>query len=195
MTQATWNTTQPAEPAKERSPEQPPTPHCSCATPANTEAFDVIYRQHFSAIAGHLFRRTGNQDLAEDLAADTFLAAWKALPHYQSTGVPIRSWLLRIATNKANALARRDRIRRRVFGRMPVPQPTDKADDVSDWLYPALACLRPQHQSVVSLVHLEGLSIEQVARVLDLPEGTVKSRLHRARAILKHELTRHGDHQ
>lgn len=190
MTQATWNTTQPAEPAKEQSA----TPRCP-GTTTTTEAFDAIYRQHFSAIAGHLYRRTGNQDLAEDLAGDTFLAAWKALPRYQSTGVPLRSWLLRIATNKANALARRDRIRRRVFGRMPVRQPTDKPDDVSDWLYPALARLRPQHQSVISLVHLEGLSIEQAARVLDLPQGTVKSRLHRARAILKIELTRHGDDQ
>ncbi len=186
MTQAAWNTTQPAEPAK----EQLPATNCSGTTP---EAFDVIYRQHFTAIAGYLYRRTGNQDLAEDIAADTFLAAWKALPRYQSTGVPIRSWLLRIATNKANAVARRDRIRRRVFGRIPVRQQTDKADDVLDWLYPALARLRPQHQSVVSLVHLEGLSIEQVARVLNLPEGTVKSRLHRARAILKHELTCQGE--
>ena len=157
------------------------------------EAFEAIYRQHFTAIAGHLYRRTGNQDLAEDLAADTFLAAWKALPRYQSTGVPLRSWLLRIATNKANALARREQIRRRVFGRIPIPQLTNKADNISDWLYPALARLRPQHQSIISLVHLEGLSIEQTARILDLPQGTVKSRLHRARAILKHELTRHGE--
>ena len=193
MTQATWNTTRPAEPAEERSSEQ--SPRCSDTTRTTREAFDAIYRQHFSAIAGHLYRRTGNQDLAEDLAADTFLAALKALPRYQSTDVPIRSWLLRIATNKANALARRDRIRRRVFGRMPIHQPTDKPEDATDWLYPALARLRPQHQSVISLVHLEGLSVEQTARVLDLPQGTVKSRLHRARAILKNELTRHGDHQ
>jgi DNA-directed RNA polymerase specialized sigma24 family protein len=143
MTQATWNTTQPAEPANERSSEQSPTPPCSSATTSNAETFDAIYRQHFSAIAGHLYRRTGNQDLAEDLAADTFLSAWKALPRYQSTGVPMRSWLLRIATNKANALARRDRIRRRVFGRMPIHQLTNKPDDVSDWLYPALARRTP----------------------------------------------------
>jgi RNA polymerase sigma factor (sigma-70 family) len=150
MTQATWNTTQPAEPANEPSP----TLQCSSATP---EAFETIYRQHFSAIAGYLYRRTGNQDLAEDLAADTFLAAWKALPRYQSTGVPFRSWLLRIATNKANAVARRDRIRRRVLGRLPVHQPSNTADDATDRLYPALARLSPQHQSVVSLVHLEDL--------------------------------------
>ena len=165
MTQATWNTTQPAEPTKEHLP--------TLGVAATPEAFDAIYREHFSPIAGFLYRRTGNQDLAEDLAADTFLAAWKALPRYHTTDVPFRSWLLRIATNKANAVARRDRIRRRVFGRMPTRQQTHKTDDVSDWLYPALARLKPQHQSVISLVHLEGLSIDHAARVLDLPEGTV----------------------
>ena len=195
MTQATWNTTQPANPAKERSPEQPQTSNGSEITATTPKAFETIYREHFSSIARFLYRRTGNQDLAEDLAADTFLAAWKALPRYKSTGVPIRSWLLRIATNKANAVARRDQIRRRILGRLPTRQLTDQPEDVSDWLYPALARLRPQHQAVISLVHLEGLSIEQTARVLDLPEGTVKSRLHRARAVLKHELTRHGDDQ
>lgn len=186
MTQAAWNTTQPTGPAK----GHPLSRHRTDATP---EAFGAIYREHFAAIAGHLYRRTGNQDLAEDLAADTFLAAWKALPRYQSTGVPLRSWLLRIATNKANAAARREKIRRRILGRLPTYQLTDNADDLTGHLYPALARLSSQHQSVVSLVHLEGLSIEQTARVLDLPEGTVKSRLHRARAILKHELARHGD--
>jgi RNA polymerase sigma-70 factor (ECF subfamily) len=62
----------------------------------------------------------------------------------------------------------------------------------TDHLYTSLARLRPEHQSVISLVHLEGLSVENAARILDLAEGTVKSRLHRAREALKRELARTG---
>lgn len=157
------------------------------------EAFGVLYRRHFGAVAGLLYRRTGDAALAEDLAADTFLAAWKVMDRYRATGVPFRAWLLRIATNRANAHARRERVRRRVLGLLGASRPVS-GDDARDAVHRALACLGGEHQGVVSLVYLEGLSVEQAARVLALPEGTVKSRLHRARAALRRELERHrGD--
>ncbi len=177
----------------------PPCPDAALAARAagDPELYATLYRRHFEPIAGYLLRRTGNPALAEDLAADTFLAAWKALPTYQNSGIPFRAWLLRIATNRANAVARRERTRRRIYAFLPRPashhapqaaHPTDEADH----LYTALARLRPEHQSVIALVHLEGLSVEQAARILDTPEGTIKSRLHRARTALRAELTRTG---
>jgi len=176
-----------------------PCPDAALASRAanNAELFAPLYRRHFEPVAGYLLRRTGNAALAEDLAADTFLAAWKALPGYQDSGIPFRAWLLRIATNRANAAARRERVRRRVFSllaRPAVVRPTDSQSSAydTDHLYTALARLHPEHQTVIALVHLEGLSVAHTARILDVAEGTVKSRLHRAREALKRELARTG---
>ncbi|MBK7406278.1 MAG: RNA polymerase sigma factor [Phycisphaerales bacterium] len=171
-----------------------PCPDAALAARAagDPELFATLYRRHFEPVAGYLLRRTGNQALAEDLAADTFLAAWKALPTYQDSGIPFRAWLLRIATNRANAVARRERVRRRVLAFLAPPDHHNPPADDTEHLYTALARLSAEHQTVISLVHLEGLSLEQTARTLGLAEGTVKSRLHRAREALKHELARTG---
>lgn len=191
MTQALW--TIPA--AHEASGAgRAPCPDAALAERAvgDPELFGALYRRHFGAIAGYLFRRTGDETLAEDLAADTFLAAWRALPRYQDSGVPFRSWLLRIATNRANAVARRERLRRRALGSLARrPASTPSAAGTGE-LYEAMARLRAEHQTVISLVHLEGLSVEQASQVLGVAPGTVKSRLHRARQALRHELTRTG---
>ena len=175
---------------------QPLTPCPDAALAARAagdpELFATLYRRHFEPVAGYLLRRTGNQALAEDLAADTFLAAWKALPTYQNSGIPFRAWLLRIATNRANAVARRERVRRRVLAFLARSSPDRPPADDTEHLYTALARLRAEHQTVIALVHLEGLSVEQTARTLGLAEGTIKSRLHRAREALKHELAQTG---
>ncbi len=173
-----------------------PCPDAALAARAagDPDLFAALYRRHFEAVAGYLFRRTGNTALAEDLAADTFLAAWNALTTYQNSGIPFRAWLLRIATNRANAVARRERVRRRVLSLLARPAPSDgkPPTDDTDHLYAAMRRLRAEFQSVISLVHLEGLSVEQAAGVLGIAEGTVKSRLHRAREALRRELIRTG---
>lgn len=192
MTQAaSWPIPHATEPRPEPWSDFPP------ADPARTDidpdAFAAQYRLHFPAIVGYLYRRTGDQSLAEDLAAETFLAAWKALPRYRATRIPFEAWLFRIATNKANAAARRERTRRRIFTLLAPRAPQPDRRDATDHLHPALARLSPDHQAVIALVYLEGFSVAHAARVLDIPEGTVKSRLLRARDALKRELGRTGD--
>ena len=94
----------------------PPPPHESQAEArlierAKTDpaAYGVLYRLHYGAIAQYLFRRTGDYHAAEDLACETFMAAYRSMPRYQSRGIDFRSWLYRIATNNANRWARRQR--------------------------------------------------------------------------------------
>jgi RNA polymerase sigma-70 factor, ECF subfamily len=192
MTQAAWSI--PTGP----EPRCGPCPDATLAERAagDPDLFGTLYRRHFEAVAGYLLRRTGDQALAEDLAADTFLAAWRALPGYRETGVPFRAWLLRIATNRANAVARRERLRRRVLALLARSMPTGhtgqaQSDDTGE-LYAAMARIRAEHQAVISLVHLEGLSVEEAAGVLGVAPGTVKSRLHRGRQALRCELTKTG---
>jgi DNA-directed RNA polymerase specialized sigma24 family protein len=78
------------------------------------DAFAVLYREHYEAIGGYLFRRIGDVHASEDLLGDVFLSALQALPRFEPRGVPFRAWLLRIATYAANRWARAN-------GRRPRP--------------------------------------------------------------------------
>ncbi|MFT5424386.1 MAG: RNA polymerase sigma factor (sigma-70 family) [Phycisphaerales bacterium] len=159
---------------------------------ADAGAYGQLYRSHYTAIAGYLFRRTGDEHAAEDLASETFLSAWKALPRYRDRGAPFRAWLMRIATNKANrwSKARKKELRQlarfdQAIGRLSV-QAADEAEQSG--VNTALLSLAERDQTVLVLHHVEGMSVEQVGRVMGLRVGTVKSRLSRARDRLREEL-------
>lgn len=162
-------------------------------------AFAALYRRHYVGIVGYLYRRTGDGHAAEDLAADTFLAALRAIPRYRITDVPFRMWLLRIATNEANRWARqRRKLRLQRMVSVPdcasaKPGACDPDAATLEEAQAALLSLPPVHQSVLSLHYLESLSVEEVAAVLGCRLGTVKSRLARARAAMKVELERRSN--
>lgn len=148
-------------------------------------AFGRLYRAHYARIAGYLLRRTGDEHTAEDLAGETFIAAMDAIGRYRHTGAPFSAWLMRIATNKANrwARTRRRRLRREATSSPPAASNSTPHEDAGP-IRAAMDTLCVEHQTVLYLHHVEHLSIEQVALVLGVREGTVKSRLHRARAAL-----------
>ncbi len=159
---------------------------------AGRAALDALYRDHAAAIADAIWRRTRDAAAAEDLASQVFLAAARALPRFEERGIPIRHWLLRIATHE---VCRWARARRRAESSLPdghdvVDPATAPSNDARDaeLVRRALLTLPPRHQEVVALHHLEGMEVEAVARVLGCAVGTVKSRLARARALLKERL-------
>ena len=168
---------------------------------SDPDAYARLYLHHYPAIVGYLYRRTGDHAAAEDLAAETFLAAWRSIHKYQHRGLPFRAWLFRIATNKANARDRARRSRQRlhrafalVQGREHEPlldQTLDQREDL-ELLRAAMDRLSPTHKAVLALVHFECLHLSEVASILGVPKGTIKSRLSRARASLKRELGRLG---
>lgn len=158
-------------------------------------AFARLYRAHYAAVVGCLYRRTGDAHAAEDLAADTFLSALKGIGKYRVTDVPLRMWLLRIATNAANRWAKA----RQRLGLVRIAGAEGEAGSEADRraameeAQAALLSLRPEHQAVLSLHYLESLGVEEVAAVLGCRIGTVKSRLARAREALRRELERRSN--
>lgn len=159
------------------------------------DAFEMLYRRHYPAVVGYLYRRTGDEASAEDLAAETFLAAYKAIGRFEQRGIPLRAWLLRIATNQANARDRRRKARERMMRGLRLlhkHEPSERPRDEMELLHAAMDRLAPAHRTVLALVHFEGLPLETAARVLGVPEGTVKSRVTRARAALRSQLERMG---
>lgn len=157
----------------------------------NPDGFAEIYLQHYRVIAGLIYRRTGDQHVTDDLTADVFLAAYRALPRYRPGRAPLRAWLMRIATNRVNRWVRRGRGMMEILARLGQLRPAFEAPREAAE-YPealrALLSISPELQAAVSLHHLEGLGIEEVALVLDCPVGTVKSRLSRARAAMRRAL-------
>lgn len=159
-------------------------------------AFQAIYLAHYAAVAGLIYRRTGDVHLTEDLTADTFAAALAAYPRYRPSDAPIAAWLLRIATNRVNRWARRRAGLTQIIGRLARLRLTESPPPAAPEYPRALAAmlsLSPEHQAVLSLHHVEGLPLEQVALVLEIEVGTVKSRLARAREALRRELLAQGD--
>ncbi len=150
------------------------------------DAFGELVRRHRDVLWAVALRTTGNPSDAEDALQEALVSALRYAGRFEGRSA-VRTWLYRIVVN-----ASLDRIRRRsahpvdALGDDDPPHPVDEVARVADRL-DVLAALRqisPGQRAAVVLVHIEGLSVSEAAEVLDLPEGTVKSRCSRGRAQL-----------
>ena len=153
-------------------------------------AFAQLYRAHYPAVAGYLYRRTGDTHIAEDLVSEVFISVLRYLPRYRQRNIPFKYWLYRIATNKANRWAKKHkRSAKNIQYNEAIVDPASESDlntrQDSQRAINALLNLPPNFQSVIALYHIEELSIEQISLVLKCKPGTVKSRLSRARQALR----------
>lgn len=156
------------------------------------QAFGVLYERYRPMLLDHVYRRTGDVHATEDVVADVFMIVMRTLPRYRCRGVPLRFWMLRIATNVVKRWARRER--RRAAAALDADHLADIAapstpGDMRDGRFTkALLTLPPRYQAVLSLYHLDGLSVKETAAVIGCREGTVRSRLTRARDALRVKL-------
>lgn len=152
-------------------------------------ALSNLYDLHAPAVLRYLVRRTGSEHTAEDITADVFTALVQNVRGYEDRGLPLRAWLFRVATHRVGRWARRQRLRTFVGLPADVPQGgASTSGEKGGGVLRHLLSLPPDFQSVLSLYHLEGLSVAEVARILGTPEGTVRSRLSRARDALRKRL-------
>jgi RNA polymerase sigma-70 factor (ECF subfamily) len=176
---------QPALSAAERSTEREPTP----------EAFGELFEQHSGAIYNFCFRRTGDWALAEDLTSVVFLEAWRKRGRVDLITEPPLPWLYGVANNVLRNHSRSLRRFRSALERLPAPVPEpDFADETADRLaderrmravLTVIGDLPRREREVLSLCVWAELSYEDAATALDLPVGTIRSRLSRARARLR----------
>lgn len=165
----------------------------------DTDAFAALYRMHYASIAGYIHRRTGRTAVTEDLVSEVFMKALKRISKFQRRGLLFRAWLYRIATNEVNQWARSERRRlnrERAHAGRSTPSDTTPAgtDAQRGEVRRALLTLAPKHQEVLALHHVESLGVEQIARILRRPVGTIKSRLLRARNALREALPERENH-
>lgn len=159
-------------------------------------AFAAVFDRHYDAIHGYLRRRL-DVAIAEELAAETFARALRGVSRYDDDRPDALPWLYGIAANLARRHRRTEVRRLRAYartGRDPLhdehadaPARLDAAA-AGPRLAAALAELRADDREALLLFAWAELSYEEIARALDVPVGTVRSRLHRARRTLRGHL-------
>jgi RNA polymerase sigma factor (sigma-70 family) len=170
------------------------------AATGSPDAWDEVFVRHHRAIYNYCFRRTGQWSAAEDLTSTVFLEAWRRRTEARPRVATALPWLYGIATMLTRNHHRTLRRYRDALERIPAPEPgADVADDVAARVdaerqaVRAAALLRrlPRaDREVLELAATGRLDHAQIAAALDIPLGTVKSRLSRARHRLGEQLDR-----
>lgn len=162
--------------------------------------FVLLYQQRVYSL---LARMLGNREEARDVAQDVFLSVFKNIDSFRGDA-KLSTWLYRVAVNhcknRIKMLDRRsarkhdviDEVREGAVsdggvlgGRPARPDEAAQGNELERAVRKALASLDEEHRSLIVLRDLEGLAYEEIVTITGLPDGTVKSRLHRARAALK----------
>jgi RNA polymerase sigma-70 factor (ECF subfamily) len=166
-------------------------------------AFNQLVRQYERRVYGLLLRLIGRADEAEDLAQEVFVQVFKAIGAFRGEA-KLSTWIFRIAVNlsknRSKYLARRradsqdaigadeislDGAGDRSLGAMAQPDELLSGIELEAIVERAIAALDPEFREVLVLRDLEDLSYEEIAEITGLADGTVKSRIHRARRELK----------
>jgi RNA polymerase sigma factor (sigma-70 family) len=168
-----------------------PSEHGACGWTEAPDAagFMALFWSHGPGVHAYLARRAGRQ-VADDLFGEVWLRAFRARATYDHRSTDPQPWLYGVARNTLRA---HWRLQRRVdpISTVDVPDPWDEIDgrlDASrhaDELRRALALLTPDEREVLLLVAWERLTPAEVALTLGIPQGTARSRLHRARHTLQ----------
>jgi RNA polymerase sigma-70 factor (ECF subfamily) len=167
------------------------------------DAYRELLRRYERPVFALIYRMVRDRELAEDLAQDTFVKVLNALDTYRPE-YKFSSWIFKIANNAAI-----DHLRRRqldtlslegapgartqeqveatqiqLAARGQTPLEMVEARELGSAIEQAIGTLRPEYRSCIILRHIEGRPYEEIAEILDLPLGTVKTYIHRARAEL-----------
>ena len=167
-------------------------------------AYRELIRRYERPVFALLFRMVRDRELAEDLSQETFIKALNAIESYRPE-FKFSSWIFKIGNNAAI-----DHLRRReldtlsldgsphaetpeamqatalqIGARQESPLDTVEAKELGSEIEAAIGLLRPEYRSCILLRHVEGRAYEEIAEILDLPLGTVKTYIHRARNELR----------
>ncbi len=170
------------------------------------EAFNTLVEKYYKKIYNLAYRFVGDTEEANDLAQEIFTAAFQNLKKFRGDA-KFSTWLFQIATNRGKNRFKYLK-RRGYFANRSMPDGDDDRDSsqrmipdfstnpetllagkqVQKIVQDAINELDPDHKEIVILRDIEGFSYDEIAQILNLPEGTTKSRLHRARMVVKEKL-------
>lgn len=166
--------------------------------------FDQEFMPHINSMYNFAFRLTVDEDEAKDLVQDTYLKAFRFITSFQK-GTNAKAWLFRILKNSfINDYRKKSKEPAKIdYQEVETFYNSDEADAdnitvdlrvesvqemIGDEVANALNSLAVDFRTVIILCDIEGFTYEEMAKILDIPIGTVRSRLHRARNLLKEKL-------
>ena len=162
------------------------------------DCFEILIRRHQKATFNLVYRLLGDYDEASEVAQEVFLSAYKAIQSFRGDA-NFSTWLYRIAFNHASTRRRSMNLSQQRYTplentEIPNDAPVDPADaieqkEIQQEVQRALNQLDERDAALILLRDLQDVPYEEVAAMLDIPIGTVKSRLHRARQALKARLS------
>lgn len=159
-----------------------------------TAAFSEIVERYKDPLVGYLIRMLGDRERAEDIAQDAFVRLYQRSDRYEERG-QLKAYLFRIAINQLRSEERRNlrwnRIRfllRPSNGTPPHQERTLLQEERERELLAAVAALPLRYRTPLVLHEIDGWPYRDIAATLDLSEGTVKSRIHRGRKLLRRRL-------
>lgn len=175
-------------------------------TRGSREAFDALVEKYYKKIYNLAYRFVGDPEEANDLAQEIFAAAYQNLKKFRGDA-KFSTWLFQIASNRGKNRFKYLKRRGYFVNKGKGESEFDKESgvrDIPDYsqnpetvlasrqmqkiVQDAIDELEPDHKEIVILRDIEGFSYDEIARMLNLPEGTTKSRLHRARMVVKEKL-------
>ncbi len=165
--------------------------------------FDKEFLPHIDSMYNFAYRLTFDEDDAKDLVQETYLKAFRFIDSFQQ-GTNAKAWLFRILKNSfINDFRKKSKQPAKVdYQEVETFYNSDNVDEsittdlrvetvqdmIGDEVSTALNALAVDFRTVIILCDLEGFTYEEMAKILDIPIGTVRSRLHRARNLLKEKL-------
>lgn len=153
-------------------------------------AFERAYDQYSGALYNIVLKITGTEALAEDVLQSAFLKIWKALPDYDPGKGTVFTWMLNVARNTAIDVVRRKNNQPDIqdlennVSIINLASPEALNEDTLD-LKEQVNKLKPEYRMVIDAVYFYGLTHEEAAKKLDLPLGTLKTRVRQAMSALK----------
>jgi RNA polymerase sigma-70 factor (ECF subfamily) len=161
----------------------------------NPENFSELFKLYYQPIFGYIIRRTGSFDDSADIASDTFLKAFQHINNFRYTGISVKVWLYRIATNEVNMYFRLRQKHDTLFERFTeedkkifnsymaddrkeIEAELQRHDEFQSILL-ELKKLPLKYQEVIALKYFEGKNNKEIIEILDINEGTLKSLLSR----------------
>jgi RNA polymerase sigma-70 factor, ECF subfamily len=159
------------------------------------ESFSELFKLYYQPIFGYIIRRTGSFDDTADIAADTFLKAFRNIHNFRFTGISVKAWLYRIATNEVNLYFRLKQKHKTIFeqlniedrnifnqyiedDRKVIESELQRHDQFMSVLR-ELKKLPVKYQEVIALRYFEGKDNKEIVEILNINEGTLKSLLSR----------------
>ncbi|MES2381359.1 MAG: RNA polymerase sigma factor [Bacteroidota bacterium] len=158
----------------------------------NREAFSYLYDNYSAALYGVINRITQNEEIANDVLQEAFVKIWKNIDNYSREKGSIYTWMLNVCRNSAI-----DEVRSKQYNKQAQNQSIDdnlvnidasyqvqaKVDQIG--LKKIVSNLRPEHRQLIDKVYFEGYTHDEISKELNMPLGTVKSRIRNAMIELR----------